>query len=122
MKNNTIPTKEQIVAVARWIHGKQNSQLGTAEFSGNFDKLPVGSRRRIQGLAKQLLTDPPKELVQHLVAAYLADRAVAVKVTQEPLESEYWRAVRTGNLPRIWPPISMTRDELKHFRASRGNG
>jgi hypothetical protein len=38
----------------------------------------------------------------------------------QPQETEYQKAVRTGIKPRIWPPITMTMDDLDHFRASRG--
>ncbi len=31
-------------------------------------------------------------------------------------ETEYQKALRTGVKPAIWPPISMTSDELLHFR------
>lgn len=37
-------------------------------------------------------------------------------------ESEYWKAVRTGKKPKIWPPITMTREELEHFRQTHGGG
>lgn len=39
---------------------------------------------------------------------------------QEEPESLYWKAVRTGEYPAIWPPITMARDELEHFRATHG--
>lgn len=37
-----------------------------------------------------------------------------------PPETEYAKALRTGVKPDIWPPISMTREELDHFRRTHG--
>lgn len=33
-------------------------------------------------------------------------------------ESDYMRAIRTGVIPTIWPPICMTAEDLAHFRKS----
>lgn len=33
-------------------------------------------------------------------------------------ESVYWKAIRTGVYPEIWPPIFMSLDELIHFRST----
>ena len=40
----------------------------------------------------------------------------------KPTESEYAKSIRTGVKPDIWPPLIMTRDDLKHFRCSHGKG
>lgn len=41
---------------------------------------------------------------------------------QELQETQYQKAIRTGIKPAIWPPISMTGDDLQHFRATHGIG
>jgi hypothetical protein len=34
----------------------------------------------------------------------------------EPKETDYRKAIRTGKLPAVWPPISMSHEDLEHFR------
>ena len=46
------------------------------------------------------------------------DVAALLKKRTEPPESEYWKAIRTGKKPAIWPPITMTQEELDHFRSA----
>lgn len=50
----------------------------------------------------------------------LQGNGYTVKEPEIPGESEYCKAIRTGVKPDLWPPISMTRDELDHFRATHG--
>lgn len=47
----------------------------------------------------------------------LEGNGYTVKQPQEFKETEYWKAIRTGKKPPVWPPLIMTRDELEHFRA-----
>lgn len=44
------------------------------------------------------------------------ERLQAFEATCDPAESSYWRAVRTGEYPEIWPPVVMSPSELAHFR------
>jgi hypothetical protein len=39
---------------------------------------------------------------------------------KEPEETEYRKAIRTGVIPEIWPPIMMTQDDLQHFSHTHG--
>jgi hypothetical protein len=50
--------------------------------------------------------------------AFLEKRGYIVR-PPEP-ESPYAKYLRTGNKPKIWPPLVMTREELDHFRATHG--
>lgn len=40
------------------------------------------------------------------------------KACAEPVETEYRKALRTGVMPAIWPPIVMTEEDLQHFRGA----
>jgi hypothetical protein len=50
----------------------------------------------------------------------LAQAIAAEQAKQTPAESAYEKAIRTGVKPAIWPPISMTAEELDHFRRTHG--
>lgn len=55
-----------------------------------------------------------------LAVKLLEDNGYTIIAPVVEEESPYWRAIRTGIKPEIWPPIFMSQDELHHFRRSCG--
>jgi len=90
----------------------------------------AGAERCIRQLRKHL--DAREQVLQRLLAENvklkedlstmrhtltLTERMYEEKgTTDQPPESEYAKAIRTDEMPAIWPPISMTAEELQHFR------
>jgi len=61
-----------------------------------------------------------KSLKIEAAITLLKGNGYGITEPEEPQETPYQKAIRTGKKPRIWPPIVMTQDDLQHFRTTHG--